>query len=143
MKNSPVFLTTRAQYITWINANLSSTNFTSVTEFTTLYDDMVTKGQTLVSNNSTFFNHLMNADELQVKEIMYPLIDGRVPISSDPCVIALGINVGVAYGHLSQNLSACLITFQGDLAGFCTCYASAQGVFANEFQAALTTYANC
>lgn len=86
MNGNAVYFKTKAEYMSWISNNISSTLFTSTQQFSAMLDDMVAKHALLVSNNSQLFTYILNADTEQRLEIIKPsLVEMQVLTSSNSC----------------------------------------------------------
>ena len=83
---------TRDEFITWIDNNLGSTQFSSKEDGIALFDDMLSKSGTLVTENIDFFNALGDADPEQLVIIMEPVSpDFPVETNSNSCMDLCGI----------------------------------------------------
>jgi hypothetical protein len=60
------YFASKADYKTWVTANLGLTLFASVAAWETMFDDLTTKMGILRSGNATLFVYLDNADDDQL-----------------------------------------------------------------------------
>lgn len=72
MNMNVVILATKAQYIEWIGANMAKTKFTSIQQFTLMFDDVINKQSILTQKNADLYNYLEEADQKERLAIMQP-----------------------------------------------------------------------
>ncbi|NDI98937.1 hypothetical protein GWA97_07605 [Flavobacterium sp. LaA7.5] len=82
--NNHVSFSTKQDWMTWINANISNTDFTSISEFELFYDDIYGKSEYLVLNNAELYQLIANADNNDIRIIFRPTEgDGSLPDHDD------------------------------------------------------------
>jgi hypothetical protein len=80
-----VIIENKADWMAWINVNLSSTSFASVIEFETMYDDFTNKAEILVLANAELFDLMKNSKVDQLQQILEPEFNHDFPVSSSSC----------------------------------------------------------
>ncbi len=80
LDNKLIFLKTKKDYMKWISNNLSSTKFSSSSEFEVLLDIMVSKYTILMKNNPKLYSYIIKADEKQFLTIVKPSL-GKLPLT--------------------------------------------------------------
>jgi|GEM_PF-3766033 len=83
LKNNTVTFDTRAEWINWIDTNVSLTEFTSKNEFETMYDDMASKFDDLVKQNEELFDIIAGSNAEQIQGIHQPEYDSY-PVIGNP-----------------------------------------------------------
>ncbi|MEL1243689.1 hypothetical protein AAEO56_05405 [Flavobacterium sp. DGU11] len=109
----------KAKLMAWINSNLSKTSFKSVTQFETMFDDSVNKGQILIDANTKLFGYLGKADKDEIAIIVAPEIgDGSIPdytASPSSCLDDCIAAYETAYEQATEDYYGDLDTPSGDI----------------------------
>lgn len=72
MNGNAVFFATKEEYVEWIEANLSQTNFSSVEDFISSMNDMIAKNYIVENKNKALFKFIEKLDSSHFLEVMQP-----------------------------------------------------------------------
>jgi hypothetical protein len=86
LKNHDISFPEKAKWMAWINEEISTTSFTSVSEFETMYDDSVSKLAKMMAANKTLFDFLGKADNDQIGIITGPEFDPPGHTTESDCI---------------------------------------------------------
>ncbi|GGB73489.1 hypothetical protein GCM10007424_11750 [Flavobacterium suaedae] len=74
----------------WIRNNISNTSFTSISQFEILYDNSISKLDTMISANKTLYDFMDKADSSDIGQIIAPefndTVPGGYPVVTNSCV---------------------------------------------------------
>lgn len=111
LKKNTVFFLDKSGYMNWIPTHLNLTGFSSVMEFETAYDTMITTEKVLVAQNPQLYNYIAGADGDQFYDIAQPGLPQTPPSNNTSscaigCALSMVGEIGTAINNYNLDMEA-------------------------------------